>query len=100
MLSDAAGAVFMSGKKNKKGKSLRVDWIEHVSYAGQMEVCMYAGGVKKEDGKVIGWRQLDSLEEALANNYFALKQDTEILINMLCGSPLIWGFRARGKKKN
>ncbi|OGP90020.1 MAG: hypothetical protein A2031_00260 [Deltaproteobacteria bacterium RBG_19FT_COMBO_43_11] len=79
MLSDAAGAVFMSGKKNEKGKSLIVDWIEHVSYAGQMDVCMYAGGVKTQDGKVIGWRQLDSLEEALANNYFALKQDTELL---------------------
>jgi 3-oxoacyl-[acyl-carrier-protein] synthase-3 len=79
MLSDAAGAVFMSGKKNEKGKSLRVDWIEHVSYAGQMDVCMYAGGVKKEDGTIVSWRQLDSLEEALANNYFALKQDTELL---------------------
>jgi 3-oxoacyl-[acyl-carrier-protein] synthase-3 len=79
MLSDAAGAIFMSGKKNQKSKSLRVDWIESVSYAGQMEVCMYAGAHKKEDGTVIGWRQLNSLEEALANNYFALKQDTEIL---------------------
>ncbi len=79
MLSDAAGAVFMTGKKNEKGKSLRVDWIEHISYAGQMDLCMYAGAVKKEDGTVIGWRQLDSLEEALAGNYFALKQDTELL---------------------
>jgi 3-oxoacyl-[acyl-carrier-protein] synthase-3 len=79
VLSDAAGAVFMSGKKNQKGKSLRLDWIENVSYAGQMETCMYAGAHKKEDGTLIGWRQLSSLEEALANNYFALKQDTRIL---------------------
>ena len=79
MLSDAAGAVFMSGKKNKQKKSLRVDWIESVAYAGQLETCMYAGAHKKEDGTIIGWRQLSSLEEALANNYFALKQDTEIL---------------------
>jgi 3-oxoacyl-[acyl-carrier-protein] synthase-3 len=79
MLSDAAGAVFMSGKKNKGKKSLRVDWIEHVSYAGELEVCMYAGAHKNNDGTVIGWRQLDSLQEALDNNYFALKQDTAIL---------------------
>ncbi|MBN1364412.1 MAG: beta-ketoacyl-ACP synthase III [Syntrophaceae bacterium] len=79
MLSDAAGAIFMSGKKNQKGKSLRVDWIENISYAGQMEVCMYAGAHKKEDGTVIGWRQLNSLKEALTNNYFALKQDVELL---------------------
>jgi 3-oxoacyl-[acyl-carrier-protein] synthase III len=79
MLSDAAGAVFMSGKKNIWGKSLRIDWIEHVSYAGELEVCMFAGAHKNDDGTVTGWRQLDSLQEALANNYFALKQDTAIL---------------------
>ena len=79
MLSDAAGAVFMTGKKNAGRKSLRVDWIEHISYAGQMDVCMYAGAVKQKDGSVVCWRELDSLEEALASNYFALKQDTELL---------------------
>ena len=40
---------------------------------------MYAGGHKNEDGSMTGWRELDSLEEALRKNYFALKQDTEIL---------------------
>jgi 3-oxoacyl-[acyl-carrier-protein] synthase III len=79
MLSDAAGAVFMSGRKNEKGLSLKVDWIENISYAGQMETCMYAGAVKKADGTLMGWRQLPSLAEALAGNYFALKQDTAIL---------------------
>jgi 3-oxoacyl-[acyl-carrier-protein] synthase-3 len=40
---------------------------------------MYAGAVKNDDGTVTGWRQLDSLQEALEKNYFALKQDTSIL---------------------
>jgi 3-oxoacyl-[acyl-carrier-protein] synthase-3 len=79
MLSDAAGAVFMTGRKNNGKKSLRIDWIEHVSYAGELEVCMFAGAHKNDDGTVTGWRQLDSLAEALDNNYFALKQDTGIL---------------------
>lgn len=79
MLSDAAGAVFLSRNKNKDKISLQVDWIEHVSYAGEMEVCMYAGGMKNEDGTVTGWRELDSLAEALGRNFFALKQDTAIL---------------------
>lgn len=79
MLSDAAGAVFLSARKNDEGLSFKLDWIEHVSYAGQMPTCMYAGGHKNEDGTVTGWRELDSLEEALQKNYFALKQDTEIL---------------------
>jgi 3-oxoacyl-[acyl-carrier-protein] synthase-3 len=79
MLSDAAGAVLMTSKKNPDRLSLKVDWIEHISYAGQYDVCMYAGAVKREDGSVTGWRQLDSLKEALDKNYFALKQDTGIL---------------------
>lgn len=79
MLSDAAGAIFMSPRKNENGRSLRVDWIEHVSYAGQMETCMYAGAVKNDDGTVTGWRQLESLAEALQKNFFALKQDTGVL---------------------
>ena len=79
MLSDAAGAVFLSSKKNPDRLSLRVDWIDHVSYAGQYEVCMYMGAVKQDDGSVTGWRQLDCPKEALDNNYFALKQDTGIL---------------------
>jgi 3-oxoacyl-[acyl-carrier-protein] synthase III len=79
MLSDAAGAIFMSSGKNTDRLSLRVDWIDHVSYAGQYDVCMYMGGEKHENGSVTGWRQLDSLKEALNKNYFALKQDTGIL---------------------
>lgn len=79
MLSDAAGAVFLSSKKNPDRLSLKVDWIDHVSYAGQYEVCMYMGAVKQDDGSVTGWRQLDCPKEALDNNYFALKQDTGIL---------------------
>ncbi|MEN6318040.1 MAG: beta-ketoacyl-ACP synthase III [Syntrophaceae bacterium] len=79
MLSDAAGAVFMSLKKNTDRVSLRIDWIEHVSYAGQYEVCMYAGALKNDDGSVTGWRGLESLKDALDNNYFALKQDMTIL---------------------
>jgi 3-oxoacyl-[acyl-carrier-protein] synthase-3 len=79
MLSDAAGAVFMSSQNNPDRLSLRVDWLDHVSYAGQYEVCMYMGAVKNDDGSVTGWRQLDSPREALDKNYFALKQDTGLL---------------------
>jgi 3-oxoacyl-[acyl-carrier-protein] synthase-3 len=79
MLSDAAGAVFMSANKNPDRMSLKVEWIEHVSYAGNYEVCMYAGGIKHDDGSITGWRQIDSLREAIDNNYFALKQDMTIL---------------------
>ena len=40
---------------------------------------MYAGGHKNENGSITGWRELDSLQDALLQNFFALKQDTELL---------------------
>jgi 3-oxoacyl-[acyl-carrier-protein] synthase III len=79
MLSDAAGAVYLSREKSKANISLRVDWIEHISYAGEMETCMYAGGTKNDDGTITGWKELESLEDALKKNHFALKQDVSIL---------------------
>src|SRR5512140_937680 len=75
MVSDAAGAVFLSRQANNDRKTLRIDWIEHISYASRLETCMYAGGVKSEDGSVTGWRQLASLQEALDRNFLSLKQD-------------------------
>jgi 3-oxoacyl-[acyl-carrier-protein] synthase-3 len=41
MLSDGAAAFLLSDKPNADGLSLRVDWIEGVSYANEMETCMY-----------------------------------------------------------
>lgn len=102
MLSDAAGAIFLSPKKNEGGISLRLDWIEHVSYAGSMDTCMYAGGQKNADGAVTGWRQVGSLEKAMKENYFALKQDTELLgesiIRMTVNEGLARAIARRGLK--
>jgi 3-oxoacyl-[acyl-carrier-protein] synthase-3 len=100
MLSDAAGAVFLSTRKNPDRFSLKVDWIEHISYAGQYEVCMYAGAVKNEDGSVTGWRQLDSLQEALDKNYFALKQDIVILNQEIVKVAVNMALAQTIRKKN
>src|SRR5580658_2130009 len=50
MLSDGASAFLMSDKKNETGISLRVEWIDGVSYANKMEACMYMGSEKLPDG--------------------------------------------------
>lgn len=94
MVSDAAGAVFLSRNRNKGGKALRVDWIEHISYASRLETCMYAGGVKNEDGSVTGWRQLESLEEALDGNYLSLKQDAGLLNEQIVRVAVDWALAA------
>ena len=79
MLSDGAGAVFLSGEKNKDRISLKIDWIENISYAGQLETCMYAGGVKNEDGTMTGWRETESIDPVAEQYKFLIKQDTKLL---------------------
>ncbi len=43
MLSDGAGACLLSDTPNKNGISLKIEWIESVSYANQLKTCMYQG---------------------------------------------------------
>ncbi len=79
MLSDGAGAAFVSGKKNDLGLSYRVEWIENRSYAGTLATCMYAGGQKMSDSRIRGWRQMANSIEAAEQNFFAVKQDIKLL---------------------
>ena len=75
MLSDGAGAVFLSGTPAAAGLSLRIDWIEHLSFAGELETCMYSGATKNDDGTIVGWRALASLEA----KSFLVQQDVKLL---------------------
>jgi 3-oxoacyl-[acyl-carrier-protein] synthase-3 len=79
MLSDGAGAAFIAGEKNADGISLQVDWIENISFAGELETCMYAGGWKNEDCTVTGWRSAPSATEAAGRNFLAVRQDARLL---------------------
>jgi 3-oxoacyl-[acyl-carrier-protein] synthase-3 len=79
MLSDGAGAALVRDKPNADRLSLRIDWIDGRSFAGQMESCMYAGAIKREDGSLRGWREPDDPNETLRDGYFAVKQDVRLL---------------------
>jgi 3-oxoacyl-[acyl-carrier-protein] synthase-3 len=79
MLSDGAGAAYLSARPNPDRISLKIDWIDHVSYAGELDTCMYAGGVKNGDGSVVGWRQLDSIKAGDLKHAIAVKQDVRLL---------------------
>lgn len=78
MLSDGAGAALLQNKPNRDGVSLRIEWIESVSYAGQLETCMYSGGDKLPDGRVKGWKEFNS-EDILNKSLFSLHQDVKLL---------------------
>jgi len=76
MLSDGAGAAFISSTPSPERLSLRIDWIEHLSFAGELETCMYSGAEKNDDGSLIGWRALDGAAGAAS---FLVKQDVKLL---------------------
>jgi 3-oxoacyl-[acyl-carrier-protein] synthase-3 len=78
MLSDGAGAFLLQQQPNPDGMSLRIDWIEVLSQADTMQVCMYAGGEKQADGKLKGWQEF-SAEEWTQRSVFAVKQDVRLL---------------------
>jgi 3-oxoacyl-[acyl-carrier-protein] synthase III len=78
MLSDGAGAALLQNKPNPDGISLRIEWIENISFANQLKTCMYAGGEKQEDGTIKSWREFES-EDILNKSLFSLRQDVKLL---------------------
>lgn len=78
MLSDGAGAVLLEPVPRADGLSLRVDWVDILSYAGEMEACMYAGAVKQADGHLKGWTRFSAAERE-ADSVLSVKQDVKLL---------------------
>jgi len=78
MLSDGAGAAVLRPYPNEDRVSLRIDWIDCLSYAGELPVCMYSGADLEADGRLRGWREV-SPYEAVKRGFFTVKQDTRRL---------------------
>ncbi|HTQ28479.1 MAG TPA: 3-oxoacyl-[acyl-carrier-protein] synthase III C-terminal domain-containing protein, partial [Puia sp.] len=98
MLSDGAGAMLLTDKKNDQGINLRVEWIEGGSYANEMETCMYMGGEKRADGTLKSYMEY-SPEELLSESILSIKQDVKLLgdhIIQLGGIKLMEVLQKRG----
>ncbi len=78
MLSDGAGAALLEPKPNAEGRSLRIEWLEILSYANELETCMYAGAEKNEDKTLTGWNDMHSSAWG-DQSIFSYKQDTRLL---------------------
>ncbi|SDU23256.1 beta-ketoacyl-ACP synthase III [Halopseudomonas salegens] len=78
MLSDGAGAVLLQSEKPAQGQALRIDWIDNLSYANEMKVCMYAGGRKEADGSLTGWQAVDR-SVCNGESFLSIKQDVKQL---------------------
>lgn len=78
MLSDGAGAVLLNNKKNEKEISLRIDFLEGVSYAHVNEACMYMASEKNEDGTLKSYMDYSS-SEIIEKSILSIKQDVKLL---------------------
>jgi 3-oxoacyl-[acyl-carrier-protein] synthase-3 len=84
MLSDGAGAVLLEPKPSDKTISLKIKWIDIVSYAHLFDVCMYAGVNKAKDNSLQQtWLDEDSFEMAALNGSINLKQDLRLVNNIV-----------------
>lgn len=77
MLSDGAGAVWLQNQPNATGFSLRIDWIDILSFADQMPACMYAGADYVDD-ELVGWSRF-SAEQRNQQSLMAVKQNVKLL---------------------
>ncbi|MFZ4862201.1 beta-ketoacyl-ACP synthase III [Sphingobacterium sp. Mn56C] len=77
MLSDGAGAMLLENQP-KGDFPLRVEWVEGYSYAHELDVCMYAGADKQQDGSLKSFSDYTT-EEWLTQSIFSVKQDTKLL---------------------
>jgi 3-oxoacyl-[acyl-carrier-protein] synthase III len=76
MLSDGAGAALLENQPRGE-MSLRIDWIDAISYANEAETCMYAGG-DKEGSELMSYKNY-APDAWLSQNIFAMKQDVKLL---------------------
>jgi len=101
MLSDGAGAATLEQRPNARGLSLRIDWIDLISYAGRLDVCMYAGANKDEERRLgRSWRDYPNFAAAAEDGVFLLKQDIRLLDNIvMLGVARYFDLIERGRFK-
>jgi len=91
MLSDGAGAMKVQNKPNKDKLSLEIEFIDVLSYAGNMPVCMYSGLDILEDGTNVSWRAYEQ-EEVMDKSLLSVAQDVKLLneniVNYTVTKPL------------
>ncbi len=78
MLSDGAGALLLEPTPSKNGLSLRIDWMTGVSYAQELEACMYSGAEKNGDGSLRSYKEFSATEQA-QRSLMSFKQDVKLL---------------------
>lgn len=79
MLSDGAGALLITPDPSQTGPSLRIDWVDSISFSNESEVCMHLGLRKHGDGAIESYRTVDDEAELFRGGFLALSQDVKVL---------------------
>jgi 3-oxoacyl-[acyl-carrier-protein] synthase-3 len=79
MLSDGASAAVVQDTPRADGISLRIEWVELVSFSNERPVCMYMGGEPDGRGGLVGWRDGASMEDALRTGQLNIHQNVKLL---------------------
>lgn len=77
MLSDGAGCALLTNKPIGT-VSLEIKWIESISYANELDVCMSQGLLKLQDGTRSSWKTMRP-QDWQKHSIFAISQDVKIL---------------------
>ncbi len=84
MLSDGAGAMVLQAAPDRRGLSLKIDWLEIKSLASKYDPCMYVGPAKNGEGHVdTSWLDYDSYHAAADVGAINLRQDTRMLKDVM-----------------
>ena len=75
MLSDGAGAVYLSHAPNPFQATLKIHWIDLISYANEMPPCMYAGAEINEGV----WTSWKAAPDGHQRSLMSIKQDVKLL---------------------
>lgn len=79
MLSDGSGAMVLQNKKNERGLSLKIEWIDIKSHAHEFPLCMYTGKNNNKDESEQTWLDYPDYESASGAGAINLKQDIRLL---------------------
>jgi 3-oxoacyl-[acyl-carrier-protein] synthase-3 len=95
MLSDGAGAAWLDREPRPDGLSLKIEWVDQVSWAGELPVCMYSGMVKDKDGRLVHWFDEENRYDVVGKGYLTLQQDVRALDRHIIETAMIWFERLR-----
>ena len=82
MLSDGAGAALVQAAPRAGGVSLRIDWIEIISFAASFPTCMSCGSGRESAGAK-SWQDYPTYSEAERDGALLIRQDLRLLENIV-----------------